>query len=86
MIELTGWRMVVRLLFSQPAISMSLSPMMPMPPGTVSPLSAMAHMQSRHFVTAPFLFRYFRFEFTRLSQESFELRTAIPFPPVNSNR
>jgi hypothetical protein len=37
MISATGWRMVVRLMFCQPAISMSLSPIRPMSPGTSGP-------------------------------------------------
>jgi hypothetical protein len=37
MISAMGWRIVVRLMFCQPAISMSLSPMRPMSSGTEAP-------------------------------------------------
>jgi hypothetical protein len=37
-----GWRIVVRLMFSQPAISMSLSPIRPMSSGTFRPESPIA--------------------------------------------
>ncbi len=42
MMSNSGWRMVVRFTYSQPAISMSLNPMTPMSSGTRSPASRMA--------------------------------------------